>query len=216
MIKDGFDVLTYRKGRCRRVHERRLIRRRTELDGRWVDYLLHDQSVGFLKGRLRLRQVTRLCDDGHQTQVITSRWDLRDIEVAYRMFERWRQENFFKYMREEFLLDALVDYQIEPEDPTRTIPNPQRRALDKEIRAARTDLAKLERDYGAAAADSAERRRPTMRGFKIAHGRLGKKLRAARARVAQLFEQRRGVPSASKSETSTSGPWSNSPRNAST
>ena len=31
----------------------------------------------------------------------------RDIEVAYRMFERWRQENFFKYMREEYLLDAL-------------------------------------------------------------------------------------------------------------
>jgi len=27
-------------------------------------------------------------------------------------------------MREEFLLDALVDYRIEPEDPTRTIPNP--------------------------------------------------------------------------------------------
>jgi hypothetical protein len=25
---------------------------------------------------------------GHQTTVITSRWDLRDIEVAYRMFER--------------------------------------------------------------------------------------------------------------------------------
>ena len=194
MIKDGFDLLTYRKGRCRRINARRFIRRRAELDGRWVDYLLHDQPVGFLKGRLRLRQVTRLCDDGHQTQVITSRWDLRDIEVAYRMFERWRQENFFKYMREEFLLDALIDYQIEPEDPTRTIPNPERRALDKAIRAARADLAKLEREYGAAAADNAERRRPTMRGFKIANRRLGKQLRAARARVAQLFEQRRDVP----------------------
>ena len=77
-----------------------------------MDYLLNDQPVRLLKGKLRLRQVTRLCDDGHQTQVITSRWDLRDIEVAYRMFERWRQENFFKYMREEFLLDALIDYQI--------------------------------------------------------------------------------------------------------
>ena len=126
--------------------------------------------------------------------MITSRWDLRDIEVAYRMFERWRQENFFKYMREEFLLDALIDYQIEPEDPTRTIPNPERRALDKEIHAARADLAKLEREYGAAAADNAEQRRPTMRGFKVAHGRLGKQLRKARARVAQLFEQRRDVP----------------------
>jgi hypothetical protein len=194
MIKDGFDVLTYRKGRSRRVNERRFIRRRAEFDGRWVDYLLHDQPVRFLKGTLRLRQVTRLCDGGHQTQVITSRWDLRDIEVAYRMFERWRQENFFKYMREEFLLDALIDYQIEPEDPTRTIPNPERRALDKAIRAARADLAKLEREYGAAAADNAERRRPTMRGFKIANRRLGKQLRAARARVAQLFEQRRDVP----------------------
>jgi transposase len=193
MIKGGFDLLTYRKGRCRRINERRFIARHAELDGRWVDYLLHDQPVRFLKGKLRLRQVTRLCDDGHQTQVITSRWDLRDIEVAYRMFERWRQENFFKYMREEFLLDALVDYQIEPEDPTRTIPNPERRALDKEIRAARADLAKLEREYGAAAADNAEPRRPTMRGFKIAHGRLGKQLRTARARVARLFEQRRDV-----------------------
>ena len=133
IIKDGFDLLTYRAGRCRRLHERRFIRRRAELDGCWVDYLLHDQPVRFLKGKLRLRQVTRLCDTGHQTQVITSRWDLRDIEVAYRMFDRWRQENFFKYMREEFLLDALVDYQVEPEDPTRTIPNPERRALDKEI-----------------------------------------------------------------------------------
>lgn len=82
------------------------------------------------------------------------------------MFERWRQENFFKYMREEFLLDALVDYQVEPDDPTRTVPNPERRALDKQIRAARAELAKLEQRFGAAAADNPEQRRPTMRGFK--------------------------------------------------
>jgi hypothetical protein len=69
-----------------------------------------------------------------------------------------------------------------------------RRALDKEIRLARADLARLEREYGAAAADNAEQRRPTMRGFKIAHGGLGKQLRTARARVAQLFEQRRDLP----------------------
>ena len=79
----------------------------------------------------------------------------------------------FKYMREEFLLDALVDYRIDPEDPTRTIPNPERRALDKQIRAARLDLGKIEREFGAAAADNTEQHRPTMRGFKIAHGKLG-------------------------------------------
>jgi hypothetical protein len=194
MIKGGFDVLTYRKGRCRRINERRFIRRRAKFDGRLVEYLLHNQAVRFLKGRLRLRQVTRLCDDGHQVVVITSRWELRDIEVAYRMFERWRQENFFKYMREEFLLDALVDYQIEPEDPTRTIPNPERRTLDKEIRVTRADVARLEREFGAAAANNTEQRRPTMRGFKIAHSKLGKQLRKVRAHLSRLLNQRRDLP----------------------
>ena len=120
--------------------------------------------------------------------------DLSDIEVAYRMFDRWRQENFFKYMREEFLLDALVDYQIEPEDPTRTIPNPEHRTLDKEIRAARADLGRLEREYGATAAASDPRRRPTMRVLKAAHDRLGKQLRTVRDRVSKLLEKRRGLP----------------------
>jgi transposase len=194
MIQDGFGILTYRKGKGRLINERRFVHRRAKLDGRWVSYDLHDQPVRFLKGKLRLRQVTRLCDNGHQTQVITNRWDLRDIEVAYRMFDRWRQENFFKYMREEFLLDALVDYRIEPEDPTRTIRNPERRALDKQIRTARVDLAKIERQYGAAAADNTEYHRPTMRGFKIAYGKLGKQLRTARARLATFIDKRRNVP----------------------
>ena len=194
LIKDGFDILTYRKGKTRRISEKRFARRRAKLDGRWVKYWLHDQAVRFLKGKLRLRQVTRLKDNGHQTQIVTSRWDLRDIEVAYRMFERWRQENFFKYMREEFLLDALVDYQVEPDDPTRTVPNPERRALNKEIRAARAEVAKLEQAYGAAAADNPETSRPTMRGFKIAHARLGKQLRAARNHLDELLAKRRALP----------------------
>jgi hypothetical protein len=192
--KDRVDIMTYRKGKCRQVNEKRFHLRRAKLDGQRVAYRLHDQPVRFLKGTLRLRQVTRLCDDGHQTQVLTSRWDLRDIEVAYRMFNRWRQENFFKYMGEEFLIDALADYQVEPDDPTRTVPNPQRRALDKRIRAARTEVTKFEQAYGAAAADNPEGARPTMRGFKIAYGKLGKQLRNARQQLDDLRRKRRALP----------------------
>jgi len=194
LLADGFDILTYRKGKARRISEGRFVFRPARLDGRRVEYRLNDQPVRFLKGTLRLRQVTRLCDDGHQTQVLTSRWDLPDIQIAYRMFERWRQENFFKYMREEFLIDALTDYHVEADDPTRTVPNPERRTLDREIRAARADVAKLEQAYGAAAVDNAETRRPTVRGFKIAHGSIGKPLRAARDRLGELLARRRALP----------------------
>jgi hypothetical protein len=194
LIRDGFDILTYRKYRSRRVSEKRFVLRRAKLDGRWVSYRLHDQNVRFLDGKLSLRQVTRLGDEGHQTQVLTSRHDLRDIEVAHHMFERWRQENFFKYMREEFLIDALSGYGVEPDDPTRTVPNPKRRQLAKEICAARTELAKLEQAFGAAAADNLERHRPTMRGFKIAHGKIGQQLRSARQRIATLRGRQRALP----------------------
>ena len=216
MIKDGFDLLTYRKGRCRRINERRFIRRRAELDGYSVDYLLHDQPVGFLKGKLRLRQVTRLCDDGHQTQVITSRWDLRDIEVAYRMFERWRQENFFKYMREEFLLDALIDYQIEPESRLAPSPIPSaalwiRRSVQpasispgsnaNTVPPPRTTPNSVGRPCGAS--------RSPMAGSASSCAQPALASRSSSRSAATL-------PSASKSETSTSGPWSSSPPNVNT
>jgi hypothetical protein len=126
LLAMGFDILTYRKGRVRRIAEKRFVLRTAKLDGRPVKYLLHDQPVRFLRGKLRLRQVTRLTDNGKQTPILTSRWDLRDIVVAYRMFERWRQENFFKYMRQEFLIDALSGYQVESDDPERSVPNPAR------------------------------------------------------------------------------------------
>jgi prepilin-type processing-associated H-X9-DG protein len=194
LIAEGFDILTYWKGRCHAVPPALFVRREAVIEGRNVVYHLNDQPVEFLGGKLRLRRVTRLGEDGHQTPIVTSRTDLSDIEVAWRMFERWRQENFFKYMRQEFLLDALCDYRVEPDDPTRTVPNPARRDMDRQIAAARAEVTRLEQEYGAAAINNPERKRPTMRGFKIAHGKIGKALRAARQRQRELEQQRRALP----------------------
>ena len=167
--------------------------REETLDGHEVKYRLNDQPVRFLKGKLRLRQVTRLADGGHQTAVLTTRWDLPDVVVAYRMFERWRQENAFKYLVEEYAIDALVEYDVEDDDPARSVPNPARRIADKALRTARAALTKLQEQFGTAAMDNQEGRRPTMRGFKIAHGKLGKQIRDARDRVARLEAARSSV-----------------------
>jgi len=190
----GFDILTYRKGRFRHVAEKRFVLRKARLEGRRVEYLLHDQAVRFLKGKLRLRQVTRLTETRHQTAVMTSRWDLRDIVVAYRMFERWRQENFFKYMRQEFLLDALVDYEIEPDDPNRSIPNPARKVADKELRNARARYAKLQEKYGSTALDYLEGRTTTMRAFTAAEKQILREIQDAANDVARLTERQKSLP----------------------
>jgi hypothetical protein len=194
LIAEGFDLLTYRKGRFRRVGKTCFHEHAAMIEGREICYSLADQGVWLLGGKLRLRQVTRLCDSGHQTAILTSRRDLAAIEVAFRMFERWRQENFFKYLREEYALDALVDYTVEPDDPARDVPNPQRKAIAVKLREARAELTRLQAEYGRAVAANPERLRPTVRGFKIAHGKLGQALRAAMGKVAQLEAQQAALP----------------------
>ena len=194
LLARGFDVLTYRKGRVQKIPERLFVTHEARIEGRAIEYCLHDQPVPLLQGHLQLRQVTRLTDDGHQTAILTSRQDLKAIEVAYRMFERWRQENFFKYMRDEYAIDALVEHAVEPDDPTRTVPNPARRALDQQLAAARAEEAKLAQAYGKAALDNPEVQRPTVRGFKIAHGKLGQALRLAGERIEELRRKRAALP----------------------
>ncbi len=188
------DILTYRKGRIRRVAERRFVLRQARLDGRRVAYHLHEQPVRFLNGKLRLRQVTRLTPNGHQTAVLTSRWDLRDIVVAYRMFERWRQENFFKYMRQEYLIDALTDYEAEPDDPNRSVPNPARKAIDAALRKARARLATLRENYGAAALDSLEGRTSTLRVFTAAEQKILREIGGVDKEVAELVARQKSLP----------------------
>jgi len=196
MVAAGFDVLTYRKGGD------------IEVPVDWFEpyeapdcrggktWDLHQMStwVGTHKDGLWMRQVTRLKGD-HQTQIMTTRHDLDITEVAHRMFNRWRQENFFKYMRQEFAIDALVQYGEEEADPDREIPNPAWFGADKELKKAKKKLRQLEADYGAAAADNPEKQRPTMRGFKIAHGKeLGVPLREQRQCVNQLQQDRDALP----------------------
>jgi len=200
LLADGFDILTYRKGPYPRIPTSAFRQRGGVVDGNKVSYRLADQGVYLAYGpakkrrRLHLRQVTRLMDDGHQTPIITSRTDLRAIEVAYRMFGRWQQENFFKYLREEFALDALVDYGTEPADATRSVPNPQRKKLDAELRQANVALEQLQAELGLEVLVNQEDIRRTMRGFKIANAALNKKLHAALERVIDLEKRRARVP----------------------
>ena len=118
--------------------------------------------------------------------MVTSRWDLKAIVVAHRMFERWRQENFFKYLREEYLLDALADYQVEPDDPNRSVPNPVRKALEKEIHTARVHLRKLHQRYGSVVIAHVQRRKRTVVRCKIAEKKMRQEIDRATDHIKKL------------------------------
>ena len=194
ILDADFDLITYRKAPFRRVARKHFRLRHLQRDGRTLTYRLADQEVRLQHGKLRLRQVTRLMDDGHQTPILTSRRDLPDVEVADGMFNRWRQENFFKYLREEYALDALAEYATVPDDPAREVPNPAWAALSAQLRQAHAQLDRFQAEYGLEAFTNAEQQRRTMRGFKTAQSQLGRKIWNAWQRVVQLEKRRAAVP----------------------
>ena len=195
MDRDGFDVLTYRKGKTEALPTTAFGCHDVPGSNGRLQYELADTDIEVGADGFKMRQVTRLQPGGHQTHIVTTRRDLAAAEVARRMFDRWRQENFFKYMRQEYAIDALVEHASEPDEGERQVPNPVRKAADKQLRAARVELRKLEAAFGAAAAANPEHKRRTMRGFKIANGaKIGIPLRDIRARVAGLQARCKALP----------------------
>jgi len=120
-------------------------------DGRPRSYDLADTttdlaiSEGEHKGRvLSLRQVTRRKPgDTRQVHILTTRepGDLPAAAVIYRMTSRWREENYFRYGRTHFALDALDSYAVTPDDPGRMIPNPAKKTAAAAVKAAKKTLA---------------------------------------------------------------------------
>ncbi|MHC4406964.1 MAG: putative transposase [Planctomycetota bacterium] len=147
LMAEGFDLLTYRKEPLSNWGDGRFHKRRAKIDGHTVKYELADGTFQ-KKGWPRLRCIAVKRKDGRQTQILCSRYDVDPVELAYRMFGRWKQENWFKYMGEQFALDVLVDYAIQPDDPDRLVVNPAWRTLNREVKVARIRLRKVEAAFG--------------------------------------------------------------------
>ncbi|MHB1447276.1 MAG: putative transposase [Acidimicrobiales bacterium] len=203
LVGAGFDVLTYRKAPVR-PEPRSAFRRYRYVDdlGRKQVYWLAERAVRLAyvdeKNKRRhflARQVTRLDPDtGHQTQIITTRQDLSAPQVAFAMFCRWREENFFRYVRANYGLDALDSYAKIDDDAERSVPNPAKAAIAAQLKKAKAALAEAEAALGAAATDNVEGIRPTMRGFKIANAELRRAVDVARANLEALKATQASIP----------------------
>ena len=152
-----FDVMTYRKGRYEPWPEEEFTEHESRsVCGKSVTYKLAERPLS-LSNKFEVREIRCLTDNGHQTSIVTTRSDMSVLDVAERMFSRWRQENYFRYMRQEFALDHLPTHVVEPADPKRLVPNPEKKEKKQELDELRSELARLKQAYGESALeDSAD------------------------------------------------------------
>lgn len=200
LIASGLHVLTYRKAPFEQVPDETFHTVTwSDPDGIAHRYVLADTTVQLPlpdASTLTLRQVTRRAEDGAQVPILTSNKQLSASAVCWRMTRRWRQENYFRYAREHFALDALDSYADTPDDPHRLVPNPAKHAARDRVETARTRLAAAENILAVSIDDAAARAgRPGNNGKATVDPTAASTLAHARDRLTEAAQASRATPS---------------------
>jgi hypothetical protein len=103
----------------------------------------------WLGGKLWVREVRKLTETGHQTAILSTDYKSAAAVLAPTMFARWSQENFFRYMRQSYNLDGLVDYGTGIVPDTTMVVNPAYRTIDGQTRKKIGVLNRKTAEFGA-------------------------------------------------------------------
>jgi hypothetical protein len=142
---------------------------------------------------LWVREVRKLAPDGHQVSIVSTNFTGDAASQAVALMARWSQENFFKYMREHYGLDALVQYGTEEIPATATVLNPAWRALDGEVRKKRAEcksLRRLQRNVGLTQPLS----EAVVRGYERHQGQAQERIEQLQPELEQLKQRRQQTP----------------------
>jgi transcriptional regulator with XRE-family HTH domain len=160
LLRLNFDFITYRKGNYEPLPESDFETISFKIPGQPdVKYDLAESTFQE-NGWPELRLIALKKKNGGQTHVVASgqtTWESLGLEVgapdppaaeiSWIVLGRWSQENWFKYMRQEYALDVLVDYTVELDDQEHPVVNPQWRDLDRQVTSARNRLQRAQAKY---------------------------------------------------------------------
>jgi len=101
-----------------------------------------------LSNKLWVREIRKLTEGRHQTAILATDYQADLTLIGAKMFARWCQENYFKYMREHYGLDKLADYSVATiTEPTQVV-NPVYRDLDGKVRSQVGKLNRMMANFG--------------------------------------------------------------------
>jgi hypothetical protein len=143
-----------------------------------------------LSNKLWLREIRKLTESGHQTSILTTHLQAPMTTLAVSLFARWSQENFFRYMREHFSLDRLIEYGTELIPDAISVVNPAWRKLDSLIRSKAGQLYRLAARFGALVL-SEDPSESQVLGFQQRKGHLREETQALELEIDHLKQLRK-------------------------
>jgi hypothetical protein len=154
-----FDREGYSHAFFRRLWEERriaIITYRKNVKDKWRETDFKETKVETFAGTARMklseqeltlegypvREVRKISDTGRQTSIVTTNKIISTAQIASYMFGRWIQENFFRYMRQEYAIDKIIRYGMEEIDDNINVVNREYSNITYRIKKSREKLAR--------------------------------------------------------------------------
>jgi len=138
-------IITYRKNVKDNWEENLFKPFDTQVLNHTVTMLLCEQQTEL--NRFSFREIRKLNDNHHQTAIITTHPTLEMAQIAGRMFGRWTQENFFRYLIADYDFDKMIEFGVETIDPEQKVVNPQYRKVNHHLKKLREKISRLEAKF---------------------------------------------------------------------
>jgi hypothetical protein len=176
----------------------------------WREEEFHEQTVELSRGvevqlklaeretllgrqNMPVREVRKLAEGGRQISIVSTHSGSQGRRLPAWLFARWSQENFFRYMRQHFGLDALVEYGTEAMPDTAFTVNPAWRAINTKVRQRQAEWRRLQAVLGAATLEQ-EISESAVVGYQLQQGQLHDQSEHLTRELKALKEQRKAVP----------------------
>ena len=177
--------------------------------GDWEPQEFHEQTVNLVNGEhvkmklaeretrlpkgLAIREVRKQNDNGEQISIVTTNRRLEISALAASLFARWAQENFFRYMRQHYALDALCEFGSEAISDAEITVNPVWRTMNSEVRKRHAVLRK-ERARFAAVSLTEPLSDAEVERYTSGQARQQEKIEQLQRELDQIKKQRKATP----------------------
>jgi hypothetical protein len=153
---------------------------------------LAERETRLPKG-LAVREVRKWSDNGEQIAIVTTHRRLDIGAVAASLFARWAQENFFRYMRQHYALDALCEFGSEAISDTEITVNPAWRTMNSDVRKRHAALRK-ERARFAAVSLTEPLSESEVARYTTGQAQQQEKIEQLQRELDQIKKQRKATP----------------------
>lgn len=135
-------ILTYKKNVKDKWDNDDFVEQKIQIDNNEVVMELSEKTIEW--DHVEFREIRKKNSGSHQTSIITNNKKLTTVLVAVKMFSRWTQENFFKYLRSDYALDHIAHYLVNEIDSEFKVVNPPHRKLTNALKKLRERVVRKE------------------------------------------------------------------------